>query len=78
MKLLTVAETAEILSVSKTVVYELFGRGELPYVVAANSKGYRIDSDDLAEFIRSRKVQKCRTNGSATKIQRSELRHIRL
>ena len=75
MKLLTVSETAEILSVSKTVMYELLARGDLPYITAATCKGYRIDPDDLAEFIRLRKV---RNERARPRVRRPRLKHIKL
>ena len=56
-------------------MYELLARGDLPYVPAATSKGYRIDPDDLDDFIRRRKV---RNKGRESKAPRRKFRIITL
>lgn len=76
MKLLTIAEAAEMLAASKSLVYELIERGDLPYVPVGTSKAYRIDLQDLAAFIERRKVQNEGRKPVAT--PRPRLKHIKL
>ena len=75
MKLLTVAEVADQLSVSASLVYLLVQRGELPYIPVGTSKAYRFDPADITEYIRSRKV---RNEGSKPKARRPRLKHIKV
>lgn len=75
MKLLTVAMVAEMLAVSKSLVYALVNRGELPFVTVGTSKGYRFDLDDVKSFIHQRKQTK---TGAKSKTPRPRLKHIRL
>lgn len=75
MKLLTVAMVAEMLAVSKSLVYDLVARGELTYVTVGTSKGYRFDIADVESFVRDRK----KTNaGRKAKLPRPRLKHIKL
>lgn len=75
-RLLTIAEAAQALGCSEANVYSLIDSGKLPYVPVGRKKGYRIASDDLDLFIRSRKLQK---QPAETKpVSRPRLRHIRL
>lgn len=74
-KLLTIAEAAEALATSKSVVYELLQRGDLPYVPVGPSKAYRIDARDLDAYIERRKVQH---SVPAPSRPRPRLKHIRL
>lgn len=77
LKLLTVKEVATALSVSKSLVYQLVDRGELPYVPVGTSKAYRFDPDDIVAFIRGRKVQN--EGGKLPKqTPRPRLKHIKL
>ena len=74
-KLLTVADVAGVLSISKSLVYELVDRGELPYVPVGKSKAYRFDPDDIVAFIRRRKVQ---NEGGKSLTPRPCLKHIKI
>ena len=75
MKLLTVKQVAEFLSVSRSLVYQLVERGDLPYVAVGTSKAYRFDLDDLEEYVRQRKQQKV---GGKPRLSRPQLKHIKL
>lgn len=55
-KLLTVAQVADILATSKSVIYALLHQGELPFVSIGQSKGYRVTPEDLDEFIHQRRT----------------------
>jgi excisionase family DNA binding protein len=59
-RLLRIREAAEKLAISERTAWSLIQRGELP-VVRVSKASPRIDSDDLADFIRERKT----TNGKA-------------
>jgi len=74
-KLLTVTEVAYVLAISRSLVYELVDRGELPYVPCGKSKAYRFDPDDITAFIQRRKVCKERRERPAP---RPRLKHIRV
>ncbi|MFO1043314.1 MAG: helix-turn-helix domain-containing protein [Planctomycetaceae bacterium] len=73
LKLLTIAEAAEALSASKSLIYQLVERGDLPYVPVGTSKGYRIDLRDLEQFISRRKV---RCVDGAEPPPRQRLKHL--
>ena len=73
-KLLTVAAVAAVLSISKSLVYELVERGDLPFVTVGTSKGYRFDPDDVQAFVRKRKRQ---NEGKKSPTPRPRLKHIR-
>lgn len=75
MKLMTVADVAEILSVSESLVYELLKQGELPYVPVGTSKAYRFDPEDITSYIRRRKVQ---NEGRKPTAPRPRLKHIKV
>jgi len=74
MKLLTVANVAEILSISKSLVYGLVDKGEMPYIAVGQSKAIRFAPEDIEAFIRSRKVQ---NEGSKPNAPRPRLKHIK-
>ncbi|MCQ4120434.1 helix-turn-helix domain-containing protein [Rhodococcus tibetensis] len=58
--LLTVGDTARLLSVSEKTVRRMYRSGELAYVRIGRSGRYiRISSDDVHEWLRSRR---CRTS----------------
>lgn len=73
-KLLTVSQVADILAISKSLVYELVDRGDLPFVKVGTSKGYRFDPEDIKTFIRKRKRQ---NRGQTTPSIRPRLKHLR-
>ena len=73
LKLLTIAEAAEALSASKSLIYQLVERGDLPYVPVGTAKGYRIDLKDLEQFINRRKV---RCEGGKEVLPRPRLKHL--
>ena len=75
-KLLTVSNVADLLSISKSLVYDLVERGDLPCVSVGKSKGYRFDPDDVRAFTQQRKTK----NGGkpSTKTSRPQLKHIKL
>jgi len=74
-KLLTAAEVADALAISKSLVYELVDRGELPYVPCGKSRAYRFDPQDIEAFIRRRKVR----NESRKHLpSRPRLKHIKV
>lgn len=75
MKLLTVAEVADRLAVSRSLIYELVASGELPYVPVGKSKAYRFDPDDITAYIHRRKVQ---NEGRKSVTPRPRLKHIKL
>ncbi len=75
MNLLTVAQVAERLAISRSLVYELVARGELPYIPVGKSKAYRFDPEDIAVFIRARKVV---NEGRKPPVSRPRLKHIQL
>jgi excisionase family DNA binding protein len=77
LKLLTIAEAAEILSASKSLIYQLVERGELPYVPVGTSKAYRIDLRDLEQFINHRKQRREGGNESIP-LPRPHLKHLKL
>lgn len=52
-RLLTLEETAEILSVSKPTLYRILGANELPWVRVGSNR--RIDPQDLQRFITNQK-----------------------
>ena len=73
-KLLTVAGVADLLSISKSLVYELVERGELPFIPVGTSKGYRFDPADVQAFVRTRKKQ---NEGRKSPTPRPRLKHLR-
>ena len=74
-KLLTVADVADVLAISKSLVYELVDRGELPYVPCGKSKAYRFDPQDIEAFICRRKI---RNESRKPLTPRPRLKHIRI
>ena len=52
-RLLTLEETAEILSVSKPTLYRILGTNELPWVRVGSNR--RIDPQDLQQYIKNQK-----------------------
>ena len=75
-KLLTVADLAEYLSISKSLVYELMDRGEIPFVRVGKSKGYRFDPDDVQAFVQKRKRQNEGARPPAP-LPRPHLKHLK-
>ena len=73
--LLTVKEVAAILACSEKNVYSLIEGGQLPFVPIGQSKGYRIDHDDLSKFIAARKMQ---NEDRKPKAPRPRLKHIKV
>jgi len=49
LRLLKPAEVAEVLRVSKSMVYRLIASGEIPSVIIGHSK--RIDPNDLYKYV---------------------------
>lgn len=74
-QLLRVKEVAERLGCSHNNVYALINRGFLPVVRIGRSKGYRVDSRDLDEFLQRRKVQ---YESAEPDSARPQLRHLKL
>ena len=74
-RLVKVRQAATELGCSIANVYALMNRGELPFVSVGQSKGYRIDSVDIARFISQRKVQR---EGAKPRVPRPQLKHIKL
>lgn len=75
MKLMTVSEVAEALSVSKSLVYELVGQGEIPFVAIGKSKAYRFIQTDIEAFIKERRVK---NEGRKRLAPLPRLKHIKL
>jgi excisionase family DNA binding protein len=75
LRLLSVAETANVLGCSIANVYSLLEAGDLPFVSIGVHKGYRIDLRDLESFIESRKTRK---SAHQNRQPRPALKHIRL
>lgn len=75
MKLMTIADVANYLATSKSLVYQLVELGELPYIQVGKAKCYRFDPEDITEFIRRRKV---RNEGRKPKVSRPRLKHIKV
>jgi excisionase family DNA binding protein len=76
-QLLTVNAAAAFLGCSRTTVYALIEAGELPVIAVGRSRGYRIERQDLEEFMRRRRFLK---EGRAPQrsTQRISLKHIKL
>ena len=74
-QLLTVAEVAEFLAISKSLVDELVDRGEIAYIPVGRSKGYRFERSDIEAFVRQRKTQSQKTRSA---VPRRRLKHIRI
>jgi excisionase family DNA binding protein len=74
-RLLTIKQTAKQLACSQANVYTLVEAGELPFVRVGRRKGLRIDTKDLEDFIRSRKVQYEQARPTPP---RPRLKHIKL
>lgn len=53
---LTVMEVAELLALSRSFIYSLINRGEIPAVKIGRSK--RVRREDIDNFIRSRTINK--------------------
>ena len=77
IKLLTIAEVAELLGCSSANVYRLIDTGELPVITVGQSRGYRIDRRDIEEFLNRRKTRNVRDKAPAP-TPRPRLKHIRL
>ena len=75
MKLLTVAEVAEALAISRSLVYDLVNQGQLPYVNVGKSKAYRFVQADIEAFINDRKT---RNEGRRPKPPVPRLKHVHL
>jgi excisionase family DNA binding protein len=75
-RLMTVKEAAAHLGCSTKNVYALIQQGLLPVIQIGIAKGYRIHSDDLAAFLRERRIQI--ETAKHIKPPRPRLRHIRL
>jgi excisionase family DNA binding protein len=76
-RLLTVKETATLLGCSRANVYALIDAGELPVISIGKSRGYRIDRQDIEQFIERRKT--CKGGRKpAPPAPRPKLKHIRL
>jgi excisionase family DNA binding protein len=70
-----VRQAATELGCSIANVYALLNKGELPFVSVGQSKGYRIDTADIARFVSQRKVQR---EGAKPRVPRPQLKHIKL
>jgi excisionase family DNA binding protein len=73
--MMTIKQVAEHLQCSSANVYSLINNGELPVVSVGARKGYRIDPQDLENFISRRKMQK---EGERVNRPRPRLKHIKL
>jgi excisionase family DNA binding protein len=76
-RLLTVNETATLLGCSRANVYALIDAGELPVISVGKSRGYRIDRQDIEQFIERRKTCK-EGRKPAPPATRPRLKHIKL
>ncbi|MCG8587606.1 MAG: helix-turn-helix domain-containing protein [Pirellulales bacterium] len=74
-KLLTVAEVAECLAISKSLVYDLVSRGEIAYISVGRSKGYRFAQSDIETFIQQRRTQ---NQKPTRRPSRTRLKHIKI
>jgi excisionase family DNA binding protein len=77
LQLLTIADVARVLACSEANVYAIIESGALPYLTIGKSKGYRVDRQDLAAFIESRKVGKQGVEEQPPG-PRPRLRHLRI
>ena len=77
LQLLTIADVARVLACSEANVYAIIESGALPYLTIGKSKGYRVDQQDLAEFIQSRKKGKQGVEDKAPR-PRPRLRHLKV
>ena len=57
MQYLTKDQVADILQVHSLTVKRYIDKGELKAIRLSKTKGLRIKSDDLEEFLKSKKVQ---------------------
>ncbi|MCA9034543.1 MAG: helix-turn-helix domain-containing protein [Planctomycetaceae bacterium] len=76
-RLLTVAEVAEWLSVSNSLVYQIVDSGKLPVYRIGNGRGaIRFRPDDIEDYLASCRSEK--TVSQPSQKLRPRLKHIRL
>lgn len=76
-RLLTVAEVADWLSVSGSLVYQLVDSGNLPVHRIGNGRGaIRFRSEDIESYIDSCRLEKQRPK--STRKIRPRLKHVRI
>lgn len=73
-QLLTIKQTAALLSCSPANVYGLIETGSLPVVQVGRAKGYRIDPRDLDGFVQERKFK---FRAASAPLPRTPLKHLR-
>jgi excisionase family DNA binding protein len=79
MRLLTVAEAAKQLNVSRGTIYNLCGTGELPHRRIGVGRGcIRFTDEDLREYLDRKKVKGQEGPAPAPKSQPVRLRHLEL
>lgn len=75
--LLTVAEVADWLRVSRSTVYEIVGRGDIAgFKIGAQNGGIRIAEEDVLDYLEKNRVSG-RQNGEEHNQSRT-LKHLRL
>ncbi|MCA9231061.1 MAG: helix-turn-helix domain-containing protein [Planctomycetales bacterium] len=75
LQLLTVKQAAKRLSCSVANIYALIEQGTLAVISIGKSKGYRLDTADLEDFVNQRKF---RFQGPRPAAPKTKLKHIKL
>ena len=75
-RLLDVADVADLLSISQSLVYQLVESGKIPFLRIGNGRGsIRFQSADVTAYLNSCRVEKVDPKSPAIRLR---LKHVRL
>ena len=79
-RLLSTSDVAKLLKVSRSLIYELVQKGNIPSYRVGNGRGaVRISEEDVAEFLRSKRNERVEdsVNKKAKPRRTKRLRHLK-